>query len=64
MMMYNLYTASSKARLTKTPEELYLEIMKEEIPAGRKYLVLGLNGNPIGEDGVSISTPVVKYCFK
>ena len=48
MMMYNLYTASSKARLTKTPEELYLEIMKEEIPVGRKYLVLGLNGNPIG----------------
>jgi hypothetical protein len=48
MIMYNLYTPISKARLTKTPEELYLEIMKEEIPAGRKYLVLGLNGNPIG----------------
>ena len=48
MIMYNLYTPLSKARLTKTPEELYLEIMKEEIPAGRKYLVLGLNGNPIG----------------
>jgi hypothetical protein len=37
--------------------------MKEEIPAFRKYLVLGLGGYSIGDE-VYISTPVVKYCFK
>ncbi len=64
MMMYNLYTASSKARLPKRPEEIYVDIMKEEIPAGRKYLVLGIAGNPKDDDNVMISTPIVKYTFK
>ena len=64
MCMYNQYTASSKGRLTKKPEELYIEIMKEEIPEGRKYLVLGIAGNPKEDSSVMISTPVVKYCFK
>ena len=43
-LLYNEFGKDSKARLAKTPEEIYLEILKLEFPEYRKYLALQIAG--------------------
>ncbi len=48
--MYNEYYGNdSKARLAKTPEEIYQEKSKKEIPEHIRYLVLQIEGEDLNQ---------------
>ena len=63
--LYNGYLPGNKhaVRLTRTLDDIYREISKDPIPAGRKYLALELGGEVIDE-GCDFSMPTVKYYFE
>ena len=63
-LFYNEFAKTSKARLEKTPEETYREVMDQDIPECRKYLALQIAGNLLNDDDCGFSTPIVKYTFK
>ena len=62
--LYNAYLPGNKhaPRLSRSIEEVYQEISKEPIPAGRKYLRIDVGGSIVDtmEDFVM---PPVKYYF-
>lgn len=63
--LYNAYLPSQahKPRLQQKVEDVLLSISKEELPAGRYYLVLEVSGETVA-DGEDFVIPPVKYCFK
>jgi len=62
--LYNAYMPGGKhkVRLPMKPEELYVEISKDEFPPKRNYMVLELGGET--EDGEDFSMPPVQYYFR
>ncbi len=63
--LYNEYYGNdSKARLSKTPEEIYQEKTKKEIPEHIRYLALQIDGEDLNQEETSVITPRVKYYFR
>ena len=64
-ILYNEYYGNdSKARLAKTPEEIYKEKSKQEIPEHIRYLALQIDGEDLNQEETSVITPRVKYYFR
>lgn len=64
MALFNAYLPNNKhaPRLPREISEVYREISDEPIPAGRKYLVIEIGGEAIGE-GSDVAMPSIKYIF-
>jgi len=62
--LYNAYLPGNKhaPRLTRSIEDVYREISKEPIPAGRKYLRIDVGGSIIA-DGADFQMPPIQYYF-
>lgn len=62
--IYNEYLPGNKhaPRLSRAIEEIYNEISKQAIPAGRKYLKVDVGGAII-ETGADFMMPPIKYYF-
>lgn len=64
MALFNSYLPNKKhdPRRVREISEVYREISDEPIPTGRKYLVLEIGGEVIG-DGSDAAMPSIKYIF-
>lgn len=62
--LYNAYLPGQrhKPRLTMKIEDVYKDVSKETMPAGRYYLVLEVSGETI-DDNSDFVMPPIKYCF-
>jgi ubiquitin-activating enzyme E1 len=62
--LYNQYLPGNKhkPRLVRPVEEVYCEIMKEEMRADVRYMILVVSGET--EDGDDFAIPTIKYVFR
>jgi len=65
LTLYSEYLPNNphKERLNDKVEDIYGKLVEGELPAGRYYLVLTIDGT-IKETDEEFTMPPIKYCFK